>query len=89
MLPNTEEEEWRAEFEQDGEGMIRAVIMGLPGSYFQEPKRQFAFKWLREKEKARERREDQIQSYVRWTLYAAVAAVVVGVIGVLTARYWH
>ena len=90
MLPNAEETNWRAEFERDGEGMVRAAVMGaLPGSYFQEPKRQFAFRWLREKETERECREEQMHRNVWWTLCAAVVSVFVGIIGVLAARYWH
>jgi hypothetical protein len=58
------------------------VVFGHHGS-FPEPKRQFAFRWLREKEKASELREAQMYRYVRSTLYAAVASVIVGVVGVI------
>ena len=48
-----------------------------------EPQRQFAFRWLREQGQNKKLREQQMYSYARWTLWAAAAAVVVGVIGVL------
>ena len=47
-----------------------------------EPKRQAAFRWLGVEAEARRLREEQTHHYVRWTFFAAVAAVIVGLIGV-------
>ena len=47
-----------------------------------EPKRQAAFRWLGDEAEARRLREEQTHHYVRWTFFAAVAAVIVGLIGV-------
>jgi hypothetical protein len=47
-----------------------------------EPKRQAAFRWLGDEAEARRLREEQTHHYVRWTFVAAVAAAVVGLIGV-------
>ena len=73
-----EEVKWRAEFERDGETAVRdGLTMMSP-----EPKRQYAFRWLREQERERNVRDKQTYKYVRWTFWAAVAAVIVGIIGV-------
>ena len=47
-----------------------------------EPKRPAAFRWLGDEAEARRLREEQTHHYVRWTFFAAVAAVIVGLIGV-------
>ena len=78
MHENKEDAEWRAEFEKDGATTVRAWLNAFP-----EPKRQFAFRWLREQEATRKVRDRQMHFYARWTFWAAVAAVVVGVIGVV------
>jgi hypothetical protein len=57
--------------------------------FFDESKRKFAVRWLREKEIAREAREKAAHWYTKWTFFAAVAAVIVGIIGVLVTWYWH
>jgi hypothetical protein len=46
-----------------------------------EPKRQAAFRWLGDEAQSR-LREEKTHHYVRWTFFAAVAAVIVGLIGV-------
>jgi hypothetical protein len=75
-----EEEEWRAEFERFGEEQVRSsVASGL----FHEQKRQFAFRWLGDEALARRAREKKTYEYVRWTLVAAVAAVIVGIFGIV------
>jgi hypothetical protein len=79
-----EEANWRAEFEREGEAAIRAHI-----EYFSGPKKMSAIRWLREKEKVRERRDEENALLLRWTFGASLAAVVIGIIGVLAARYWH
>lgn len=77
-----EQADWRAEFEKVGETALRDG-MNYREMPFREPKRQFAFRWLREKESDRAHRERQIQRDVRWTLWAAIGAIIVGVIGVV------
>jgi hypothetical protein len=74
-MPTAEEEAaWRAEFEAEGETAIRDAK-----NLFQEPKRQFAFLWLREQTAARKLRDERTYRYVRWTFVAAIAAVIVGI----------
>ena len=79
-MPTAEEEaKWRAEFEAAGETEIRDRLKLMQ----HEPKRQFAFRWLRGETKVDERREAQMHWYARWTFWAAIAAVLVGIIGVI------
>jgi hypothetical protein len=75
---STQEAEWRAEFERFGETAIREGLKMMSP----EPKRQFAFRWLREQGRAREIRDIRTFDYVRWTFWAAVGAVIIGIIGV-------
>jgi hypothetical protein len=70
--------QWRADFERDGRKAVRREHMMFP-----KPKRRLAFLWLREKEKASEAREEAAQWYSQWTVWAAVAALIVGIIGVV------
>jgi hypothetical protein len=74
--PDTDEEAiWRAEFDEAGEIEVRDNLS--LDNY--EPRRQFAFRWLREQVKANRRREQQMHRYVRLTFWAAVGAVVLGI----------
>lgn len=75
------EAQWRAGFEEAGREAISNFIYRGHDS-FGEPKRQYAFRWLREQEKAVLSRDAQLRCYVQWTFWAAVAAVIVGVVGV-------
>jgi hypothetical protein len=52
---------------------------------FPEPKRQFAFRWLREQENAKALRERQLYLYAEWTFWAAVAAAIIAFVGGLIA----
>jgi hypothetical protein len=74
MSDPTEEANWRAEFELRGENELRDGLNLIN----HEPKRQLAFRWLREQDHARRTREQKTYNYVRWTFWAAVAAVIVG-----------
>ena len=69
---------WRAEFKRIGETQVRDAL----NSITDEPKRQAAIRWLGDEAEARRLREEQTHHYVRWTFFAAVAAVIVGLIGV-------
>jgi hypothetical protein len=79
-MPETQQEaEWRSQFERIGEEQAYTQIhTGI----IPEPMRQFGFRWLGEQAKARKQREADTFRYVKLTLWAAVAAVLVGVIGV-------
>jgi hypothetical protein len=79
-----EEAEWRAEFERSGEEQVR---WSLHSGLFPEPKRQFAFRWLGDEALARRVREQKTYQYVRWTFLAAVAAVIVGLIGIAVTYF--
>jgi hypothetical protein len=79
MTNTTDEATWRAEFERLGEECTYAVRAG----YFQEPKRQFAYRWLANRALERQQRETSTIRYLRLTLLAAVAGVIVGIVGVL------
>ena len=71
---------WRADFENRGESDVRNELYNHHMN--DEERRQFGFRWLREKERARETLALKAVWYGRWTFWAAVAAVAVGVIGV-------
>jgi hypothetical protein len=79
-----EQANWRIEFEKTGEAQVRQNLSN-PAIYNSPAKSDFARQWLREREGAREQREQQIHSYTRRTLWAAVAAVVVGLIAIIIA----
>ena len=71
---------WAAEFEELGEDYTRdCLYTGL----FYDEKRQFAYAWLNAQAKKRLRREKHILRYVRFTLAASVAALIVSIVGLL------
>jgi hypothetical protein len=80
MADTQDELVWRAEFERFGEEQVRS---SLSSGLFPEAKRQFAFRWLGDEALASRHREQQIYSYVRRTYLAAVAAVIVGIVGIV------
>jgi hypothetical protein len=88
-MPDTENEaKWRAEFEAVGETQLRdGVTRGtMP---FPEPKRQLAFRWLREQENAKVHREQELYRYAQWTFWAAVAAAIIAfVAGLIALLAW-
>jgi hypothetical protein len=86
MTDLEQETAWRTEFEADGERAVHDTIYHGPGIY-PDPKRMFALRWLREKEVEREHQEQKMRSYVRLTFWAAVAAVVAGIAGVLVTWF--
>jgi hypothetical protein len=82
---NQREANWKVEFEATGETALRNDLQlrgGVGVGISDESKRQYAFRWLRERERERERREHSMHWYVRWTFWAAVGAVLIGIIGV-------
>jgi hypothetical protein len=79
-MADEQETAWRAEFERFGEDQTR---MSLERGLFSEPKRQLAFRWLGDQAIERHARDKQTFVYVRRTYVAAVAAVLVGIIGIL------
>jgi hypothetical protein len=82
MSDTEEEQAWRAEFEEAGEGQVHDTMYYGPG-FYSEPKRLFALRWLREKEVDRADKDRKMLRYVRWALWAAVSAVIVGIIAIL------
>ena len=78
------ETEWRIQFEQIGETAVREAAQNKAYAH-SEPQRQCAFRWLSEQEKITKLREQQIYNYSRWTFWAAVTAVVIGIISVFVA----
>ena len=86
MTDLEQEAAWRTEFEADEERAVLDTICHGPGIY-PDPKRSFALRWLREREVERARQEQKIRCYVRWTFGAAVAAVFVGIVGVLVTWF--
>jgi hypothetical protein len=73
---------WREEFEKTGATQVRQNLSNC-AIYNSQSKRIFALQWLREQERVGELREQQIYSYTRRTFWAAVAAVIVGIIGIV------
>jgi hypothetical protein len=69
-----------AEFKRVGEEQLRDALNSGVG-FADEPKRQAAFRWLGDEAQARRLREEKTYHYVRWTFVAAIAAVIVGLIG--------
>jgi hypothetical protein len=87
MADSDKEARWRASFETVGYDAVRR-----DHNLFEEPKRQFAFRWLREKEIAREARDEAAQWYSKWTFRAAVAALIVAIVSmtvVIIGLTWH
>jgi hypothetical protein len=72
---------WRAEFKRIGEKQLRDVLNSGVG-IADEPKRQATFRWLGDEAEERQLREEKAYHYFRWTFFAAIAAVIVGLIGV-------
>jgi ABC-type sugar transport system permease subunit len=70
---------WREEFERDGERQVYDNFK-QGAIYNSEEKRAAALQWLRDKESERDQRDKATLRYVRWTLVAAILAVVVSVI---------
>jgi hypothetical protein len=86
MTDLEQEAAWRTEFEADGERAVLDTICHGLGIY-PDPKRSFALRWLREREVERARQEQKMRSYVRYTFWAAVAAMATGIVAMLVAWF--
>jgi hypothetical protein len=64
---------WRAELERVGDDRNRGSANG-------ETKKQPAFRWLGDEAEVQRLREESAHHYVRWTVLALIAAVIVGLI---------
>lgn len=89
-MSDDHESRWRREFEQWGVDAVRRTVSGTSG--WDEPRRQFAFRWLREKEGETEHRAEQVyhdarqtQQDTRRTMWLAVAAIVIAVVSLIIA----
>ena len=72
---------WRAEFKRIGEAQLRdALKSGSDGT--DGLKRPAGFRLVGDEPEVQRLREDQTHHYARWAIFAAVAAVIVGLIGV-------
>jgi hypothetical protein len=87
MDPTKEQEAaWRATLERLGESAVRFDLQmrqGVGIGMNNDVMHRFAFQWLRDKERERESRERVTVRYVKWTLVAAVAAVIIGVLAII------
>ena len=84
MADTDKEAQWRTAFETVGrDTVLRGHIV------FDKPKREFAIRWLRENEIARENREEAALWYLKWTFRAAVTAVILGIIVLGMTWYRH
>ena len=81
-MPESEQEaEWRAEFERDGELLVYDNYK-QGAIYNNEAKRQAALHWLGEVSRDRRAREKLTLKVAWWTLFAALAAVIVAITGI-------
>jgi nitrate reductase NapE component len=81
-----QEAEWHAEFERLGELLVYDNVK-QGAIYNDEAKRQAAFRWLGEQAQARKRSETETLCTVKLTLWAAIAAVLVGILGVVVTWF--
>jgi hypothetical protein len=79
---NDQEAIWRREFERIGEEQVYDNVK-QGAIYNDEAKRQAAFRWLGDVARERRAREVQTNNYARWTFFAAVVAVIVGIVGII------
>ncbi len=85
--PSPEElAQWHREWERIGETVIRAELelrSGQNVGITSEAKRVAVYEWLRVKERDRAELDRATFRYVKWTFWAAVAAAVIGIVGVV------
>jgi hypothetical protein len=82
MAPTEQQEvEWRATLERLGETSVRFHVErsnGVAIGMSNDAMLQFAFRWLRDKERNREQRELRTFVLTKWTFVAAVVAAIIG-----------
>jgi hypothetical protein len=78
---NQQEKDWRAEFERQGERQVYDNVK-QGAIYNNEAKRQAAFRWLGDKAAEQRAREANTLWYTRYTFYAAIIGVLVGIISI-------
>jgi hypothetical protein len=87
MTPTNEQEaEWRATLARLGESAVRFDLQTRQGvgiGMNNDAMYRFAFQWVRDKERERENHERVTVAYAKWTLVAALAAVIIGVAGII------
>jgi hypothetical protein len=83
LLTPHEEAKWRAEFEERGRQSVRDAT--ISGGMRPDRKQKLALEWLREKERAAEKRDADTDWYLKWTWRAAAAAAVLTVLAILIA----
>ena len=81
MPESDQEAEWVAEFERHGELLVYDNYK-QGAIYNNEAKRQAALRWLGEVSRDRRRREKLTLKVAWWTLFAALAAVIVAITGI-------
>lgn len=80
MSDAAKEAAWRDEFETAGERQVYETAQGRACGVFPEDKRQFALRWVREKERERDVNGRTTDWYVKWTFWAAIVAAIASVI---------
>ena len=86
MTDLEQEAAWRTEFEADGERAVLDTICHGPGIY-PDPKRSVALRGHRERAVERARQDPKLRSFVRYTSWAAVAAVATGIVAMLVTWF--
>jgi hypothetical protein len=74
---------WRMEFEALGEQSVLKNVK--QGATYNEAKRQAAFRWLSERVQLRDRREARTAELAWLALFVAMAAALIGTMGLLAA----
>jgi hypothetical protein len=75
---------WRMEFEALGE---QSVLKNIKGAIYREAKRQAAFRWLSEQAQLRDHREARSVELAWLALFVAMAAALIGTMGLLVALH--
>jgi hypothetical protein len=76
---------WRVEFEALGEQSVLKNVK--QGAIYNEAKRRAAFRWLSEQAQLRDRREARTVELAWLSLFVAMAAALIGTMGLLVALH--
>jgi lipopolysaccharide/colanic/teichoic acid biosynthesis glycosyltransferase len=82
-MPDEQEDSWRRDFELWGRDAVRRRVTTTSG--WDEPRRQAAVRWLREKESESERRERQMRHDMRRMLWLVVAVIGLATVSIFVA----